>query len=515
MQMYDVPRCKSCGDALDISDPNAQYIVCKSCGCTNLKSDAMEALNQAKAEIMSWLRQAIPAGINVEQTETMDPIARHNIFMTNVRPSVESEFREYRFGFINILSNQLIAMPFRTLKSINVKHEPKLLFTFDSKIKSVQSLAVDDEAKLTIRTASDVTYAYGLVMNNVNLLAEQTDGRYHYMANNFRNSVQALDGLHEYEIVKKRFDALSLSCDGIAEVVENKSMQAIPKLNEGLKKLEEAKTESMSSLDFGSMSTAISKEIVVVKTVISIADTVCKCPELDSGSVLQTTASMVGELSRQEKLGTPGFEVQFRRPERYTETFAEFSKILAAKAGSGTVKIAKGSGDTLVPFWVVEVKYSFETGSLWKKRSVEVSETTLISAEFTTRDDIITNPNGGITDVFSIRPQKKIFDGIKGNETAISMGGEVKNVADSAISSHISGMKVMPPMSTAQEAEIKAEAYLNSHKASHPQLRMGKSTAKELIYLPVTISSGNIGVSFGQVPINGIGNLDTMRKISL
>ena len=158
MQMYDVPRCKSCGDALDISDPNAQYIVCKSCGCTNLKSDAMEALNQAKAEIMSWLRQAIPAGINVEQTETMDPIARHNIFMTNVRPSVESEFREYRFGFINILSNQLIAMPFRTLKSINVKHEPKLLFTFDSKIKSVQSLAVDDEAKLTAYYGSREEY---------------------------------------------------------------------------------------------------------------------------------------------------------------------------------------------------------------------------------------------------------------------------------------------------------------------------------------------------------------------
>ena len=91
MEMYEVPRCKSCGGALDVSDESAQYIVCKSCGNVNMRSDAMKALEQAKTEIMSWLRKAIPSGVSITQSENIDPVARHNIFITNVRPNIESE----------------------------------------------------------------------------------------------------------------------------------------------------------------------------------------------------------------------------------------------------------------------------------------------------------------------------------------------------------------------------------------------------------------------------------------
>ena len=388
LEMYEVPRCKSCGDALDVSDENAQYIVCKSCGNTNMRSDAMEALEQAKTEIMSWLRKAIPSGVNVTQSENIDPVARHNIFITNVRPNIESEFRDYRFGFINLLSNQLIAMPFKSITAIKVKHDPKTLFTFDAKIKSVESLSVGDESKNLIDLSSGLTYAYALLLNNVNLIKENTDGRYHFLSNNFKIAAESLEGLDDYAVVKERLEALSIISDGIADTIENKSMMAVGKLKKGLEMLSETRKKASSSLDFGSMNMAILKEEVVVKAVLSMAEAINRAPELDSGTVLITLSNIINELDREEKAYTGQWDVLMKRPERYTDLFAEYEKLLGSKVGTETVKIVKGSGKFLVPFWVLEIKYSFVTGML-KKKSVEVSESMLLSAVFPDRKSVV------------------------------------------------------------------------------------------------------------------------------
>ena len=516
MEAYTSLRCKSCGAGLNVSDPNAQFFVCNSCGNTTVRSDAVEATEQAKIEIMSWLRKALPTGINFAQTENIDPLARHNIFITSIRPNIDSEFREYRFGFINILSNQLIAMPSRRISTINIKHDTKALFNFDAKIKSVESMAIDDEGKKLLSQSSKLTQSYAVLINIAKLLKEDPNGRYHFMANNFKLAAESMEGVSEFDIVKKRFEALSIISDGIADVIEDNCLKAVSKIKNGLSILAEAKSKASASLDFGSMANAISKEEVVGKTVLSMAEAINKSPELDSGTALVASGNVVKELDREEKISSGEWNVLMKRPERYTDIFSEFSKVLGSKAGANTIKLVKGKGNFLVPFWVLEIKYSFITGGL-KKRSVEVSETVLLSAAFTTGDDTMMNPRAGLTDIFSSRPETKFLDSFKGNETSISMGGGIKNLLSTATEGYGDSSKIVVPVSTRQEAELKCNGYLQSCQSSYSKLKMGKSVAKELVFLPcnATGSSLALAVDLGSMAPKNLGNTETMQKISI
>jgi len=513
---YEVPRCKSCGEALIISDPDAPYIVCRSCGNQNVRSDGLAAAEQIKAEVMTWVRKAMPAGMSITQIENVDQIARHNIFINSVRPNIESEFRDYRFGMINVMSNQLIVMPFRSLTSIVVKHDPKALFTFNAKVKHMEVLAVDDESKALVKLSTGLTHAYALMINNVNLMRENTPGRYGFMSNNFKAAAESLEGLTEYEILKERMEALSVLSEGIGEVIDNKCIVAVDKLKNALSALAKVKEKASGNLDFGSMGTAISKEEVIGKAILSIAEAINRAPELESGTVLVVLSNFIAELDRQEKTSSAKWDIQMKRPERYTDLFTLITKAIGSKAALETIKVVKGSGSFLVPFWVMEIKYSFVTGSMFSKKAVDVSENVLLSAVFTTDKGAMENPSSGITDIFKSRPETKFLDGFKGKETSISMGGGVKNLIDSAQEGYSNNMKIVLPISTRQEAELKCNDYLAACQNSHPKLKMGKAVAKELIYIPCNIN-GAIKVVPDLSPMSpeNNGNAETVKKISI
>jgi hypothetical protein len=443
-------------------------------------------------------------------------VARHNIFMTNVRPSIESEFRDYRFGFINIASNQLIAMPFRCITNISLKHSSRTLFNFDAKIKSVEPLVVGDDSKAITKTSAGLSLAYAFMINNAGLLKQDLAGRYPLLSRNFSQAAEALDGLGDYQLIKERFEALAILSDGIDNVINNKCQEAAPKLKGGIKLLSDVKTKAQGNLDFGAMVNPITKEEVVGRTVLSIAEAVNRSPELDSGNILTAVQNIVNELDNQEKSCGGQWDVFLKRPERYTDVFTELGKIIDSKAGAGKIKMAKGSDGVLIPFWILEINYSFVTGSI-KKKSVEVKETVLLSALFTTGAETMNNSRNAITDIFSSRPETKFLDGFKGNETSISMGGDVKSLVDSAADGSAVNLKVAVPLSTRQEAELQCNNYLNACKQTHPKLKMGASVAKGLVFIPCKISGTSIQLSanLGSMAPKVVGYSSKIEKMTI
>ncbi len=107
-------RCKYCGAPLDEKDiaSDSPYVKCPSCGTSQQRVDAKAYMEQMMGEIKSWISKAVPGGFSLNQTENVDPIARHNIYMNSVKPMVDPEIREFRLDMNSVMSSPLIVLPF-------------------------------------------------------------------------------------------------------------------------------------------------------------------------------------------------------------------------------------------------------------------------------------------------------------------------------------------------------------------------------------------------------------------
>ncbi len=478
----------------------------------------MAALEQAKNELMSWIRTAIPAGVDVSSTENIDPIARHNIFVNSVKPKIDAEFRDYKFGFTNALSNPLIAMPFKVVNNITIKHPAKNLFGFDAKIKSVESLAVDDESKSLVKASGAISYAYAMIINNINLLSKPDSDRYGFMENNFTLSAQALEGIDDYAIIAERFKGLALISKGILDLVNKRVASSTASLKEGRSFLNNAHNAAASSIEYGSMTISIKKELSYADSIIKIADALAGAPDIDPNQFLKVVGQVIDEMNAQEEKLGQEWSVLMKRTERFSDIFAELGHIVDSKSGRAPIRTLSVSGDVLIPFWHVDVTYSFVTGSLLKKKSVQVTEDLLVSASFLTCEPDV---KGSITDIFEAIPQAKLMDRVSGRETSLSASSGVGTLLSKIGDGYTSNIKVVVPVSTRQEAEKQANDYLNHIKCSHPQLKMGSASVKGLIYLPYSNVSGtpaedlkNSGVDASRLP-HVLGNSARMNDLML
>jgi hypothetical protein len=171
---------------------------------------------------------------------------------------------------------------------------------------------------------------------------------------------------------------------------------------------------------------------------------------------------------------------------RYDEVFANIGRAVSSKT-DGTIPIASGPGDVLVPFWEVDLRYTFTTGKLWKKRSVEVKEDLLVCADFVIDPGCLDDPSSAITDIFSDRPEVGFGDSFFGKETSISGGQGIGRIQDSVSEGTANGRRVMMPLSTRLEAEKLITEYLKQRSGSIQQLKLGDPDVRGLIYVPCRI----------------------------
>jgi len=499
-------RCKYCGAPLDKKalESDSPYITCSSCGTSQQRVDAKAYLDQMMGQIQSWISRTMPGGFSMAQSENVDSVARFNIFNNNIRPRVETEYSEYKFAANSLMSNPLFTLPFTTDNSAAPAHASSKAFEFNAKVKSIEALAVDDASREIVTSAEEMASGYAMLINNTKLLQEDKPGRYLLMANNFTEAAAAFKKIKGYGPAADRFQALAGVCTGCEKLLNGDSSGSLSYFENGYAQLSKIKATISTDLNLGVMYQAVEMEITQVKILTDLAGFLTKGISADPLQILNSIKRIMG--FNYPKAGKWGFLLGSK--DRFNEVFANLSNVLSAKAG-GTLPIIAGSGEYLIPFWYVDLRYSFQSGAVWAKKSVEVAEDLLIPADFVIDPQCLNDPRSGLTDIFSIRPEKSILSGITGTEKSIS-GGEGIGRMTSAVAQNSPGSrKIAVPLSTEKEARKLVSDYLAACTSQDSKLKLSNPIVKSLIYIPCDISGGRVAVP------NGFGKLipDRVRRM--
>ena len=501
-------RCKYCGAPLDKKtlESDSPYITCSSCGTSQQRVDSKAYLDQMMGQIQSWISRTLPGGFSLAQSENVDSVARYNIFNNNIRPRIEAEYSEYKFGVSSLLSNPLMVLPFMTDSGIVPSHTSTKAFEFDARVKSVSPLAVDESSKDLIDSADGLAAGYAMLINNVKLLQEDKPGRYLLMANNFNEAAASFKKIKGYGPAADRLLALAGMCTGCEKLLNGDSMGSISYFENSRAQLEKVKTLINTDLTLGVMYQALDMEITQTKILSEIAGFLTKGVSGDPMQVLNSIRKIFG--FNYQKTGKWGFLLGNK--DRFDEILDYLADVLKAKGG-GTLPIIAGPGEYLIPFWEVDLRYSFQTGALFAKKSVEVTEDLLVPADFVIDQQCLNNPRSGVTDIFSIRPESSILSGIKGTETSISGGEGIGRLTGSVAMNSPGSRKIVVPLSTEKEAKKLVSEYLAVMTSQDNKLKLSNPIVKSLIYVPCDIRNGRV-----EVP-NGFGKLvpERVRRMDI
>ncbi len=506
-------RCKYCGAPLDegaVKD-DSPYVTCTSCGTTQQKMDAREYLNQLMGQVRSWVNSAMPGGMSVAQSQNVDSVARHNIFMTNFKPRIDMEFSSYKFGINNLLSQVMMVMPFTEDKNVKSNNTSNEVFEFGAKMKEIAPLAVSDESNKIMNEVSGVTDAYALLINNTELIQNDKPGRYTLMASNFTIAAQDFGKVEGYKPAQKRFEGLATLCEGCEKLLNGDVASSFGLFNKGKSTLEEASKEIAGNLKVAIMGQAVNQEIKQAEVLIELAQYVNNM----GGS--KEVFDAVRRIFNYNYPATGNWSFLLKNHDRLTEIFTYMADAVKARSGSGNIPVTSGSGNILVPFWHIKLKYSFQTGSLWKKHSVEVEEPLLIPADFVIDGSCLSNPRLAVTDVFSVKGNNGMFAGLTGSETSISNSQGIDKLINSASPNTAGGREIVVPLSTKREAERMAESYVQAVSRSESKLKLSNPDVVDLMYVPFTKADNGYGpnASFGVLLPTRVKNTDLSQLIVL
>ena len=479
-QMVEL-RCKYCGAPLDRKDIESEsaYVTCPCCGTSQQRVDAKAYMDQMMSEIKSWIGKAIPGGFSLSQTENVDPIARHNIYVNNVKPLLDVELREYRFALNSVISSPLIVLPFAKGEPARSKHTSSQAFEFNAKLKSLEPLAVDGENKTDVTDGENLATAYAMIISNSMLLKDTTPGRFALMSKNFKESADSVRRCKGYGPLASRLDALSEVCTASDLVLNGDALGCTMKAERAAEMLESAKKEVLADPKMAVMLRAVDLEIAQCKTLKNTVDLVNNGATKDPLKMLE----LINQLGSMSYPDNPSWNRLLDKKERDFELFKNVEEIVSARNG-GSLPICPGSGQVLFPFWDVDLKYSFTTGSLFSKKAVEVREDLLVPATFTVSKRALDDPRYGLTDVFSNAPESTMLSRFKGQEDSISGGAGIGRLADAAAMNSPGSREIVIPLSTKTEAAKLVECYLAQCAKTHSKLKLSSPTVKRLIYVP-------------------------------
>jgi hypothetical protein len=434
--------------------------------------------------VQSWISSAIPMGFSMSQAENVDSVARHNIFVRNIQPRIETGLMEYKFANNSLLANSLLVLPFMTMNISTVGKTSAQAFEFNASVKSVSALAVDENSKNLVSEAAVTSQVYALMTNNTRLLAEDKDGRFILMSNNFTETARVLKDAKGYGAVCDRFMGLASVTNGIGMLLEGGIVNAAGPIKDGVALIEKAKASIMTSPEFSIMYQAIEQELSVANAMKDMIDMITLNPAAD----VMKTLDVIRSVMKRGLVNSGAWASVLGNIYRYTEIFNDIAKAFRAKNGDNTMNVAAGAGNYLVPFWMIDLNYSFTTGALWAKKGVEVKELLFAPADFVCDAGMVNNPAYAMTDIFSLRPEKSILAGIKGSEVSISKGEGLEKIAGSIGPGSAAGRNVVLPLSTRKEAAKLAGEYLMQRTQANSQLKLSKPRVRDLVYIPCDIS---------------------------
>jgi len=519
-------RCKSCSAPLSAGQSD-DIVRCDFCGASQKLVDARAFFDQVLLQVNAWVRQAIPFGIDAIATGVIDPVARHTIFMTNIRPRLSTEYGEYRFNCFNLLSHPLAVLPYMVEKGVPFSNAPRDVFLFQAKVQQVSPLAVDEECKGLVSEIDALSVVYGYLLNNTALMTDLRPERYHFMTQNFDAAAGALKSVGKFSILRDRLNGLGKLSKGLDEVTSLKVEESLITFDESRNLLLTAKAAATQNMDMALMSQAIDKEISLLNSSYSFAEALKCTPGGDYAATIQPLRNLMNILGTYREQSPPQWQSRFSDVGHHEQILKVVADIQKAKSGIGTINIYPIGGTVLFPFWAIDIPYTFQTGSLWKTQGVEVTEALLVAATFPTDLDAFyrNEPRLILTDVFHARERSGFFNEtfkrLSGRETSISGGGPIREIMNRAQPLTTGGLKVVPPLSSSNDAVVIVQEYVTkvrqTDRTVNNQLRLSAPRAIGLIFIPGTPDgySPNVTPWLGSLAPRSVGSLGTLASIAL
>src|SRR5208282_3252964 len=134
-------RCQSCG-APYAGNARGEILTCTYCGTSQRIVDARQFLDHFMAQVNAFVRQAVPPGLDVSRSTTIDPVARLASFNFIFNPPPTTESDQYRISCFNLLSSSLAVLPFSPIAQLSAGVDPATVSIFAAKVQSVSGLAV-------------------------------------------------------------------------------------------------------------------------------------------------------------------------------------------------------------------------------------------------------------------------------------------------------------------------------------------------------------------------------------
>lgn len=511
-------RCGSCGAPYTKSAQN-ELLTCSYCGTTQRVADARQFLDHFMAQVTAFVRQAVPAGMDVSRTDSLDPVARLAAFNMGIRPRLSTESEQYRFSCFNLLSNPLTVLPFSPNPVITARVEPMAISIFAAKVQSVAGLAVDDGSKALIQRAGGLASAYQSLLVAAGLSTGSQPERFHLIAQNYETARKAIEGTGHWRPVATRLGALVAEVRAVDLLLSGEKLrEARELLGSAGRGLSEAREQLVAMPEIGYLTTAVDQELAGVRTLgsqITISE--------NSATVLPhplTYGQRLSQLLDWLASSAPAdWAPAFRSSRLREEVFRRAADLRSAQAGAGSVRVVGVGSGTLVPFWAVQLPYTFETGVAWTKRGKEVSEVILVAATFPSDPNSFHGDGCArvLTDVFSVGNRGLgggYLDRVRGREQRISESGAVLPTIQNATPGSIGGQQAIPPLATEAEALRLVEAYIDRVKSANPkassQLRASSPRIIDLVYVPCVLHATPPVPWLGATSPASVGNIQTL-----
>ncbi|MHA2059244.1 MAG: hypothetical protein ACW976_00475 [Candidatus Ranarchaeia archaeon] len=491
-------RCTGCGAPLPEPKKDTGFLKCEFCGVSQKAIEAKEYIESLRSEIYKWVQDMVPLG-TISST-VADPVARHNIFIHNIKPKMLGKYISTKSKLSVLLSKPLLTLPFTKPEIVSSSISPKDSFENLARVQGLEPIAVVEDDKKFYSQLKSTYETYAYIANAFDLLAKETESS--FLIKNFEQTATALKDNPDFVVDYQR-----LEC--VAKAYKAAELFFAGNLN-GAKDLVDQAIRGLSQVAVDARTTAKANMIPGILTDVSILKTWRAF--IEAGEHLVSMGQLPQDLFLPMEKYIRLVDDLRQRKKGSLRIFEPLSihlkNILQAKAGGIKLTTLPGKGNLLVPLWDVSITYSFATGSYFWKKGKKVEDKILVAGTvpFTTQP---------VTDVFQV--SSGFFDKISGKEKTLSTGSVLKILQHAQLTPISSNFKVIPPLITREESERFAENYLGAvTRKLKGKIRFGAAYAVRLIYAPAQIQKNDIMIpALGKLQVKFGPHLQKLLAVTL